>query len=208
MANMARIFMLAFLALLALGCATTKEYSDEPVDSTNGSGPVFIGSYGGECDRGPTSISVEPQVSNTARPGTSLHYQTVPALNLAARDNKYETDDCAYDLSVPPVYYTLHIWSVPQLKAYGNLAGKNFTQFQRERILATEVEAFVPTPTPGLCIYQRAVLRGKIDSDDKYVEWLPEEYRCSPGEPTGSVRWQELEDEWRGLPQHPGTGKK
>ena len=33
------------------------------IEATVGSEPVFVGTYGGECDRGPTSISAEPEVS-------------------------------------------------------------------------------------------------------------------------------------------------
>ena len=52
------------------------------------SNPAIRGNPGGECDHGPTSISAEPEVNLVAHPGTSLHYSTVPQLNLAAELNR------------------------------------------------------------------------------------------------------------------------
>ena len=177
------------------------------IEATVGSEPVFVGTYGGECDRGPTSISAEPEVSAAAVPGTTLHYRTVPVLSFAARENKYATADCAYRVGVPAVYYTLHIRSVAELEAYGGLA-RNSSRFTLDRILATKVEPLVPTPTPGVCIRMQAYRMSKSGGGDAYVQWHPHEYPCRHGESAGSVRWGELEDEWKGLPQRSGTGKK
>ena len=86
--------------------------------------PTFIGSpdLDAVCERGPTSVSAEADVSRAAPPGSMLNYTAVAYLQYAAKLNRWATEDCALETGEPPVYYTLHIRHVPELELYGALA--------------------------------------------------------------------------------------
>ena len=165
--------------------------SDARGEKQRGSNPAIRGNPGGECDHGPTSISAEPEVNLVAHPGTSLHYSTVPQLNLAARLNRDDTEACFYSTGEPPVYYTLHIRSVDELRTYGALAEEGgYDQFTLDMIKATEIVKAAPTPTPRPCFFEETILRGK-----SYLEFVMRPSPCRPGESTGTIR-RTIPDGW------------
>ena len=176
--------------------------SDARSEKQRESNPTIVGNPGGECDYGPTSISAEPEVNLVAHPGTSLHYGPVSYLNFAAELNGYDTEDCSRSTGESPVYYTLHIRSVDELKAYGALAQKS-DRLKLDLIKATEIVKAGPTPTPRPCFYEMAYLyaitdphhpdyEASLERGESWVMWSSEPSSCLPNEPTGSIRTQSV----------------
>ena len=123
--------------------------------------PAIIGKTGGECDRGPTSISAAPEVASAAQPGTLLHLGPVSYLNYAANLNMMETEDCAFRHGIAPVYYTLHIRDLDELQVYGKLA-KKAGDFKLDRIMQTDVAP--PPPIQSATVVPTPDLQATIDA--------------------------------------------
>ena len=89
------------------------------------------------------------------RPDTSPNHgsqggsMTAKISGLMTLNNDSSTEDCFYSTGEPPVYYTLHIRSVDELRTYGALAEEGgYDQFTLDMIKATEIVKAAPTPTP------------------------------------------------------------
>ena len=117
--------------------------TEEPTPVEVKHAPTIVGKTGGECDKGPTAITAAPEVAQKAQPGTLLHYGPVSYINYAAELNKWATEDCAFGNDALPVYYTLHINDLDELRAYGQLA-KRADDFKLDRIMQMDVVPSTP----------------------------------------------------------------
>ena len=107
------------------------------VGGRTGPGPDILGSYGGECDRGPTSILLASEIALRALPTTTLYYN-VAFVEYAAEWNGYETEECSHSTGQPPVHYGLRIRSVDDLKVYAELTYRDASALKLDRILAND----------------------------------------------------------------------
>ncbi len=150
------------------------------------------------CERGPTGVSAEPEVTRAAPPGSLLNYTTVAYLQYAAKLNRWATEDCARSTGEPLAYYNLHLRSVAELELYGKLA-RNSANLKHEKIQAAWA-AYVPTPEQGWCKYNQPILSYPVGEDGyRHISWREiEREPCRDGDDPGTyARPEDMPAEWR-----------